>query len=626
MSTPYQTGATDPRLLSSSALAKAKDVEARLNTLIGGLNAVPPSIVYTSTQTIVSQNVNGTYTWTCPAGVTSAKIECYGAGAGGGGGSSGRGGEGGGGGEYAAEPNYPLQPGQVYTYVVGNGGNGGTTGYAGQGGTDTIFDTGGIGLPNGVFANGGSPGSAFVGGPGGGNGQGNAIAPAPGNQPSPNSWESPGGSGGGNGHQSTGGCGGGAVPNSQGGATAGATSGGSGGAAGGGGFASNGGAGGNAAANGYPGGNPGSGGGGCGAATAAASGQNQYRLSSSMAYYGSDASGGNANQQRGAGTMYQGGTSASGGSYNGTMKSLGFLAGNPQSDLSGKTIDQVTIRLEWQHCWYNNGAYVVLGYTPYTYAGASWGAGGITAVKTWWMGPATDQGGGPVTTDLTGTGLGAALANGNAKSISLGPGTPGFNLYNYAYAYGAGGDNNQNPLITVNWHTGSQPVTAGAGADGKVVITYNVTGVLAAALQPAAGTDSSGNAFGQGYTGPVQATHPGSTPTTVEGWQSLTPLPSGLTGQVRYKMVAEANCILLDVVVSWSVTNATLTLPSFPSGYQPSIPGGLSRIYNLMGNSGTTAVGQFVRLFIGGGGGVQIIIPNTAGTGTGAWTGIIPLN
>ena len=98
-----------------------------------------------------------------------------------------------------------------------------------------------------------------------------------------------------------------------------------------------------------------------------------------------------------------------------------------------------------------------------------------TPVKTYWQGSAADQsGGGPVTADLTGTNLGSALQSGAAQSITFGPGSPAFDLYNYGYFYGAGGDNNQNPLITVNWHTGAAPVQAGAGRDGMVRITYSV--------------------------------------------------------------------------------------------------------------------------------------------------------
>ena len=513
MSSPYQTGATDPRLLASNAIAKAKDVEARLNTVIGGLNAVPPSIVYTTNSVVVSQNANGVYTWACPAGVTSAYVECWGAGAGAGGGGTSRGGEGGGSGEYAAEPAYPLVGGTTYTYSVGNGGNGGTTGYGGQSGQDTIFDTTGIGLAYGVFANAGSAGSGYVGGSGGGTG-------GTGNTPSPNSIVHSGAPGGGNGSQGTGGCGGGGSGGPTTGGTGGSTSGSSTGAGGGGAGGSPGGAGGsggNNAANGSNGGSPGGGGGGAGASTSATSGQNQYRMSSSATYYGNDAQGGAAGQLRGYGTMYQGGETASGGAYNGTMKSAGIIGGSPSSDLSGKTIDQVTIRLEWLHCWYNTGAYVILGYAPFNAWGQTWSGGDITPVKTYWQGSAADQsGGGPVTADLTGTNLGSALQSGAAQSITFGPGSPAFDLYNYGYFYGAGGDNNQNPLITVNWHTGSAPVQAGAGRDGMVRITYSVSGVLAAALQPAAGTDATGNAFAQGYTGPVSAVQPGSAPAVIE--------------------------------------------------------------------------------------------------------------
>jgi hypothetical protein len=614
----------DPRLLDSVTTAKAKDIEARLTAHIATHPPAPPALSYTQTQSQVIQTTHGTYTWTAPANCTAAKIECWGAGAGAGGGSGARGGEGGGGGEYACEPAYPVVPGQIYSYIVGTGGAGGPTGYGGASGTGTVFDNSGIGLPTGVFANGGNAGSGFVGGTGGGTG-------GAGNAPSPNSISAPGSSGGGNGSQSTGGCGGGGAGGPGGGGTGGATSGSSTGAAGGAGGAGGGGAGGaggNNAANGNNGANPGAGGGGCGAATAASSGQSTYRLNSSATYYGSDAGGGNANGVRSGvgGSLYQGGESASGGSYNGTMKSLGVIGGSPSSDLSGKTIDSVSIRLEWLHTWYGNGAYVILGYTGNTSLPGSWNGGGITGVTTWWQGPASDNGGGPDTTDLSGTGLGAALQSGAARSICFGPG-PGMDQYNYyGWFYGAGGDNNQNPLITVTWHTGSQPVQAGSGADGKIIITYYLSGVLQAALQPAAGTDAGGNAFAAGYTGPVQAVHPGSSPSVVETWQSLTPLPSGLTGSVRYKLIAEASCLLVDVNVIWSSGTAqTFTIPNFPAGYQPSAPGA-NRIYTMAGNSNLSAAGQLPRLFITAGGGIQLIVPASSSGGTASWSGIIPMN
>jgi hypothetical protein len=496
----------DPRLLSSVTQAKAADVEARLIQHISTHPAVAPALSYASTSATVTQAVNGTFTWTPPAGVTSAKIECWGAGAGGNGGNTINGGYGGGGGEYACEPAYPVVPGQAYTYVVGNGGSGGTTGNPGQDGSDTIFDAdnaGGLAWLGGVFAGGAT---AFHGGTG-----------------SLNTIAYDGGDAGGstaNGGGGGGGSGGSAGPGGTGGSTS-VGVGGTGGAAGAGGGAA-GGTGGSNASAGFSGSAPGGGGGAAGASTSATSGSNQYRLSGSATYRGSDASGGAANTKRAdaGGTMNQGGTTASGGSYNGTQKALGIIGGNPQGDLSGKTIDSVSIRLEWLHCWYNNGAYVILGYTGFSALGPTWGGSGITGVKTWWQGPATDQGGGPKTTDLTGQGFGTALQNGSAQSISLGPGG-GYNLNNYGQAYGAGGDNGQNPLITVTWHTGTAPVRAGDGRDGQVTITYTISGILQSALQPSAGADAGGNAFAAGYTGPVTAIQPASSPSAVETWHAF---------------------------------------------------------------------------------------------------------
>jgi hypothetical protein len=560
----------DPRLLPSVTDAKGKDVEARLVQHLAAHPAAPPALSYGQNQGVVTQTGNGTYTWTAPATVTSAKIECIGAGAGGGGGSSSRGGEGGGGGEYSCEPAYPIVPGQVYTYVVGNGGSGGTTGNGGSDGGATLFDTTAVpgGLAGGVFANGGGAGAGFVGGPGGGRpGQGG---------PSGNTIENPGGSGGGNGSQGTGGCGGGAPAGPVSSGANGGTSGGSSGASGG---TGGGGNGGNSGANGSNGSTPGAGGGGCGAATSATSGQNTYRLNSSATYFGSDATGGNANAMRSGigGTMWQGGEQASGGSYNGTQKSLGVIGGNPQSDLSGKTIDSVSIRLEQNHTWYNNGSYVILGYTNRSSLPSSWNAGGITGVKTWWQGPATDQGGHAVTTDLTGQGLGSALQSGAAQSISLGPGSS-YNLNNYAQFYGAGGDNSQNPLITVNWHTGSAPVQAGGGADGKVVITYYTAGVLQAALQPAAGTDPAGNSFAAGYTGPVTAVQPGTSPSVAEAWHDF---PAGVNswglgtgGWKKYRLLSTGSVevsISLRLIGTKTDGTAIFSAGALPAGYTPAL-------------------------------------------------------
>ncbi len=100
-------------------------------------------------------NSPGTYTWTCPAGVTSATVECWGAGGGGSGITSNAYHTGGAkGGSYAAST-ISVTPGTGYTVVVGARGVGGTTGGASQGYPSSFG--GGT-----VSAAGGHPSNAFT--------------------------------------------------------------------------------------------------------------------------------------------------------------------------------------------------------------------------------------------------------------------------------------------------------------------------------------------------------------------------------------------------------------------------------------------------------------------------------
>lgn len=200
-----------------------------------------------ATPVVVTFRNPGTASWTCPAGVTAIKAECWG---GGGGGAPGGGG--GGGGAYAAENSLVVTPGKTYRVVVGqpgtgggavwgvwasvtartgtastfagdsvtvtaNGGQtgllGGTTGGAGGAvGTNTVKFAGGAGgaAPSyGGGGGGGSGGSAVIGNTGSagagnsggagavavaGGGAGGAGAPAAG---WPNTGSQPGGGGGG---------------------------------------------------------------------------------------------------------------------------------------------------------------------------------------------------------------------------------------------------------------------------------------------------------------------------------------------------------------------------------------------------------------------------------------------
>jgi hypothetical protein len=159
-------------------------------------------------------------------------------------------------------------------------------------------------------------------------------------------------------------------------------------------------------------------------------------------------------------------------------------------------------------------------------------------------------------------------------------------------------------------------------------VTPGGLGALGLALSAVSGSDANGNQFPVGYMGKTTAIQPGSSPVLPEGWHSLGAMPSGLTGVARYKLIAEANCLLLDILVNAPTgTSAnTWTLPSLPAAYSISNPGAMSRIYTMQGNAGMAAVGQNARLFISGTG-IQVIFPATSNTNwVASWTGVLPLN
>jgi len=89
---------------------------------------------------------NSSTTWVCPAGVTSAAVECWGAGGGGGNASGLAGGAGGTGGAYAKKNTFTTTPGNSYTVHVGSGS-------AHTNGGDSWFDSGAA-----IYASGGPAG------------------------------------------------------------------------------------------------------------------------------------------------------------------------------------------------------------------------------------------------------------------------------------------------------------------------------------------------------------------------------------------------------------------------------------------------------------------------------------
>ncbi len=122
---------------------------------------------------------NGTYTWTCPPGVTSVSAVCIGGGASSLGGSWSA--QAGGGGGLGWKNNIAVVPGTTYTVEVGKGGDGGQTNYAGGDSwfisTSTVRGIGATSGTGGGFVgdgggNGGSGGQYGGGGAGGYSGNG----------------------------------------------------------------------------------------------------------------------------------------------------------------------------------------------------------------------------------------------------------------------------------------------------------------------------------------------------------------------------------------------------------------------------------------------------------------------
>lgn len=101
-----------------------------------------------------------------------------------------------------------------------------------------------------------------------------------------------------------------------------------------------------------------------------------------------------------------------------------------------------------------------------------------------------------------------------------------------------------------------------------VLILDNVASPFNWALADAAGTSPLGDGYAQGYTGPVQQFHAGSSPRTVETWQNVTP-PAGWSGTNRYKKLAEFNFICVDIQCTHAGATGNITFMTLPAAYTP---------------------------------------------------------
>lgn len=529
---------------------------------------------YSSTTTTVTQTVSGTYTQTLPAGVTTIQnAYCWGAGAGGDGGNTSQGGNGGGAGEFSGEPVY-TPTSNPFTYVVGNGGNSSTTGngHGGDGG-DSFIDNGGVYAHGGSGNGNGGTGSVNRIHHNGGNGgaaNGNSGAASGGNSGNPSSA-------GNNGNSPTGSSGA-ASPAAQ----SNSGTGGSGGANGG---------------NGSNGGSPGAGGGGAGeGSNSTGSLSISYAPVYNASYYGPD--GGTPNALRSTSVMYQGGETAGGGSFNGNQRCVfGFNRAQIASDFAGYTITGCQLQLKNTHSWYNSG----MTWTLDEYAGLP---GSV---------PSSYPSGDYQSTDASGTiaegdthvySLPASIANrfANGASNGLGLGatlaaTKPYNLNYYGFF-----DPSQTRFKITGQKSVAGSTTSGTGSDGKVSFQYTTAQVMVFALSPVAGTDGGGNAFAAGYTGPVNAFHPGSNPAVVESWQSLS-LSNGWVKQngsspARYKLLP-GNLVMVEVQLNDGSATSGL-FATLPAGYQPTV-GQFCNLNQFVATTGSSAGDWIVQVDTGGG-------------------------
>jgi hypothetical protein len=464
-------------------------------------NTGGPVLGYTAGATAITFSTAGIYSWTCPTGVTSIQVQCWGGGGGADGGNSTQGGAGGGGGEYASEPSLAVTPGNVYTITVGQSGFGGASAGngGGSGGQSNFSNSNGLG--QGVTANPGSGGVDFTGGEGGA-GSGNTIHFDGGN----------GAFGSGN----TGGAGGGGSASAAGEGNNGFASGSSTGGVGGAGISGGGagGAGGNSGASGSNGAAPGAGGGGAGAdgtATQTAS-YTPSQANGVYTYYGAAAS--NPYGLRGHnGLLYQG-LAASGNTdgYQYAIITLPYAL--IQSQLAGKTISSCALQLTNLHSYYSSGMYVEVQYVPTTSFGSSFQVpvSGQTAVENFHI----DQNDTLEYTLGLGGGIGVALQNGNCSALLIGSGD--FSPFQDWYGYFTGTGVNE-PVLYVFYNDGGV-ASAGNGAAGQVILTYNASSspVYTLSVSSQTGADVYGNPYQTGFQGPqLTLTGSASPPTGVTG-------------------------------------------------------------------------------------------------------------
>ena len=183
---PNNTPSSSGGAVASYAVSPALPAGLTLDTTTGFISGTPTAVAPTATYTITATNSSGSTTatvsigvidgvttlttsgtWTCPSGVTSIQVECWGGG--GAGGLATRNGQttntacggGGAGGAYAKLNSYPVTPGVVYFVNVGAGGVSASTDTTQVPGGDSWFNS--VNSPSAtIIAKGGAGGETVL--------------------------------------------------------------------------------------------------------------------------------------------------------------------------------------------------------------------------------------------------------------------------------------------------------------------------------------------------------------------------------------------------------------------------------------------------------------------------------
>jgi hypothetical protein len=180
----------------------------------GGTQTITNGVDLVGTRPVGQQayTTPGTYSWTCPTGVTSVSVVCIG------GGAASDGWTGGAGGGLGWKNNIPVTPGNSYTVVVGAGGYRPANGSGYVAGNQSYFGTGSVaGNGGGTAYN--SPGG--YAGDGGGNGGNGSSSGGYGGGGGAGGYSGAGGNGGSEGGGATAGSGGGGAGGNDGGGSGG---------------------------------------------------------------------------------------------------------------------------------------------------------------------------------------------------------------------------------------------------------------------------------------------------------------------------------------------------------------------------------------------------------------------